>query len=205
MSYNKLASKEVIAKTTVALKDRGVSVIVTKNAVETLNEIKKLVPKGASIMNGSSVTLQQIGFIDYLKSSKHDWENLHEKILSEKNEKEQASLRQQSVLSNYYLGSVHALAETGEYLIASNTGSQLPHIAYTSNNVILVVSTKKIMPSLADAYRRLTEHVIPLEEARMQDVYGFGTQLNKILVMNGENSSSTRKIVMILVKEDLGY
>ncbi|PKM89340.1 lactate utilization protein [Candidatus Falkowbacteria bacterium HGW-Falkowbacteria-2] len=205
MDYNKLASEDVIKKTVAALEDRGVEVIIVDSAEKALKNIISLIPKGSSIMNGSSTTLRQIGFIDYLKVGNHKWNNLHEAVLAEKDETKQAALRQHSVLSDYYLGSVHALAETGEYLVASNTGSQLPHIAYTSNHLILVISTKKITPTLADAYRRLTEHVVPLEDARMQEAYGFGTQLNKILVVNGENSSSGRKIVMILVKENLGY
>ncbi len=32
-------------------------------------------------------------------------------------------LRKQSVLSDYYLGSVHALAKTGEMVIASASGT----------------------------------------------------------------------------------
>ena len=47
-----------------------------------------------------------------------------EAILAEKDPAKQALLRTQSALSDFYLGSVHAIAETGEFIIASNSGSQ---------------------------------------------------------------------------------
>ena len=107
--------------------------------------------------------------------------------------------------SEYYLGSVHALTETGEFIVASNTGSQLSHIVYTSPNLIFVVSTKKIVPTLPLAMNRLMDHVIPLEDAQMKRKYGVGTAPNKILTFTGENPMMKRKIRMILVNEDLGF
>jgi len=106
-------------------------------------------------MNGASRTLEEIGYVDYLKSGTHGWKNLHEEILAEKDPATQALLRKQSVLSDYYLGSAHAVTQTGELVIASNSGSQLPHLAYTSPNIILVVGTHKIVPTLQDALARI--------------------------------------------------
>lgn len=206
MKYQELATKEITQKVIEALAKRSVEGIVVESGAEALAKIKELIPAGASVMNGSSVTLEQIGFVDHLKGGQHGWNNLHEGIVLEKDRAKQGALRKQALLSDYYLGSVHALAETGEFVVASNTGSQLPHIAFTSQNVILVVSTKKIVPTLPDAMKRLEEHVIPLEDKHMQEKYGFGTAPNKILTFNGENvMAGGRKIRMILVNEDLGF
>src|SRR5207253_2703769 len=123
-----------------------------------------------------------IGFIDYLKTGEHGWNNLHEAILAEKDPAKQAELRKYSVVSDFYLGSVHALSETGELLIASNTGSQLPHLVFTSSNLILVVGAQKIVPSIDAAFKRLTEIVIPLEDENMKSKYDVGTAQNKSLI-----------------------
>jgi len=205
MEYNTLANKESVEKTTKSLRERNVEVFLVENSSEALAKIKELIPSESSVMNGASATLNQIGFVDYLKKGEHGWGNLHEAILNEKDPSKQALLRKQSVLSDFYLGSVHALAETGEFIIASNTGSQLPHIVFTSPNLIFVVSTKKIVPTLADAMNRLNEHVIPLEDKRAKEAYGFGTAANKVLIFNGENSKMQRKVMMILIEEDLGF
>jgi hypothetical protein len=100
---------------------------------------------------------------------------------------------------------VHALAATGEMIIASNTGSQLPHIVFTSPNLVFVVGTQKITPTLDEALKRLQEHVVPLEDERMKGVYGVGTAVNKILAFQGENPMLGRKVRVILVKEALGF
>ena len=78
------------------------------------------------------------------------------KLFSKKKIQKESSLRKQSALSDYYLGSVHALlSETGELVIASNSGSQLPHLVFTSPNIILVVGTQKITSTLDEAIKHL--------------------------------------------------
>lgn len=156
-------------------------------------------------MDGASVTLEQIGFVDYLKSSTHPWKNLHAAIVEESDPQKQAQLRKKALLADYYLGSVHAMTETGEFIIASNTGSQLPHLVYSSQNLVLVVSTKKIVPTLEDALKRLDEHVIPLEDERMLNVYNAHTHLSKLVIFKDESPINQRNIHIILVEEDLGF
>lgn len=205
MKYNTLATKDAVEKTIKELGTRNVEAFLVRNKDEALAKIKELIPKGASVMNGASRTLEQIGFVDYLKSGEHGWNNLHEAIVKETDGAKQNILRRQALLSDYYLGSVHALSETGEFIIASNTGSQLPHIVFSSPNVIFVVSTKKIVPSLSETMNRLLEHVIPLENDNMMQKYGVGTAINKIVTFYGESEITGRKIRMILVDEDLGF
>lgn len=205
MEYDKLASEESVEKTVNALKEHGFTPIVVENGKEAFETVKKLIPEDASVMNGSSVTLEEIGFVDHLKAGKHRWNNLHEAVLKEENAEKKAHLRKHAVVSDYYLGSVHAVTEGGEMLIASNTGSQLPHLAYTSPNLILVVGTQKIVPDLATAFERLEKHVIPLEDEHMKQLYGMGTQHNKTTVLHGESSMMNRSATVILVKEKLGF
>jgi L-lactate utilization protein LutB len=205
MDYITLATDETLVKVVAALKERNIEGIVVENKESALNKIKELVPVGASVMNGSSTTLNEIGFVDYLKAGKHGWNNLHTTILEEKDPTKQARLRREALLSDYYLGSVHALAESGEFVVASNSGSQLPHIAFTSPNVLLVVGSQKITPTLADAEVRLRAHVVPLEDGRMKDAGMGGTALNKLLYFFGEPTYTGRKIHMILVRENLGF
>lgn len=205
MSFDKLASKDTLASVTTALKEHGIDAAVVDNEIEALEMIKTVIPAGASVMNGASRTLEQIGFIDYLKSSTHGWNNLHEAIVKETDQAKQGQLRKQALLADYYLGSVHALAETGEFIIASNTGSQLPHVVYSSPNLIFVVGAQKIVPTLSDAMTRLEEYVVPLEDERMKQAYGMGTMLSKIVIFRRENAMMGRKVRMILVKKQLGF
>lgn len=203
--YNTIPSDEVINKTAAALVANGVEALVANTGTEALLKIQELIPQGASVMNGSSQTLEQIGFVDYLKSGKHSWKNLHEEILAEPDKVKQGLMRKQAALSDYYLGSVHALAANGEFIIASNSGSQLPHIVFTSPNLIFVVGAQKIVETLPDAFKRLEQYVLPLENERIKAKSGRDTMISKIVLFKRENPAMGRKVRMILVKEILGF
>ncbi len=205
MKYDTLAPRDSINKTIKALTKGGFLPESVTSGVEALSRIKELIPAGASVMNGTSRTLDEIGFVKYLKEESHGWSNLHETILAEKDSAKQMALRKQSVLSDFYLGSAHAIAETGEIVIASNSGSQLPHIAFTSPNIILVVGAQKIMPTLPDAFRRLNEYVVPLENERIKGLYGFDTMHAKSLILHKENPMLGRKVHILFVNEKLGF
>lgn len=205
MQYNQLASNESIQTTIGELAKHNIEAVVVDTKKGALEKVKELIPSGVSVMNGSSTTLIEIGFVDYLKEGKHGWNNLHEAILAESDPAKQGKLRKESVLSDYYLGSVHALSETGEFVVASNTGSQLPHIVFTSQNLLFVVGAQKIVPSLSEALKRLEEYVVPLENERSLKAYGAPTALNKIVIFKGESPMIGRKVKMIIVKESLGF
>jgi L-lactate utilization protein LutC len=204
MSYDTLAGDDVIAATTEALKARGVEATTVATKEEAFEALKAMIPAGASINNGSSTTLQQIGFVDYLKGET-PWNNLHAKVLAETDSAQQKKLRGEAMFADYYIGSVHAMAQTGEMVIASGSGSQLPPIISTSPNVIFVVSTQKITPTLADAMDRLNTHVWPLEDARMKSVNMGGSIISKVLTFQHEPAFTGRKINVIFVKEKLGF
>lgn len=204
-TFDQLAAKEVVTKTTEALTANGFLPESVETGALALARIKELVPAGASVMSGGSKTLEEIGYIDYLTSGAHPWINPKDAILKEEDKAKQETLRKQSVTSDWYLGSAHAISETGEIVVASNTGSQLPHLAYTSPNIILVASTMKIVPTLTDAFERIEKHVLPLEDARIEALYHIHTTLAKTLILHKETPMLGRKVHVIFVNERLGY
>ena len=202
--YTNIPSDEAIAKVVENLKERNIHAIVVDTKEEALEGIKKLIPKGSSVMNGSSTTLNEIGFVDYLKDGKHGWDNVHENILSEKDKAKQARLRKESVLADYFLGSVHAITEAGQLMIASASGSQIPSYAFTSDNVIWVASANKIVPDREAGFKRIEDYVFPLENKRMQGVGYPGSTIGRVLVIEREIMPN-RHLTLILVKEKLGF
>jgi L-lactate utilization protein LutC len=157
------------------------------------------------VNNGSSTTLDEIGLVALLKTDTHGWNNLHARVLAETDPAKQAELRNASLFADYYLGSVHALAETGELVIASASGSQLPPIVFTAKNIIFIVGAHKITPTLSDALTRVREHVVPLENTRMQSTGAPGTVLSKILLIENEPAFMGRTVRVVIVEEALGF
>jgi hypothetical protein len=203
--YVTLASDESLAKAMDGLKARNFNSAVVDNKEQALAKIKEMIPAGASVMNGSSTTLHQIGYIEYLKSGQHGWNNLHETILNEKDPEKQSLLRKQSLASDFYLGSVHAMTESGEIVIASNSGSQLPNVTYGSQNLIFIVGTHKITPNLDAALDRLRNYVVGLEDQRLMKEMNAHTNLSKLFIFFKDPEYLGRKITVVFVKEVLGF
>jgi len=205
MIFTELATQETIEKTVAGLESRNIEAIVVETKEQALEKIKELIPKGASINNGSSTTLQQIGLIDYLKGDGHGWNNLHAAVIAEKDLAKQAEARNRALFAEYYLGSAHALSSDGQMVIASASGSQIAPLSFTARNVILVIGIQKITPDLETAMQRLYQHVVPLEDQRMKKTGAAGTIAAKILLFEQEPAFMGRKVRVILVKENLGF
>jgi L-lactate utilization protein LutC len=203
MPYAELASQATIDRTFANLKERNIHPQLVQNKAEAMAAIKKLIPDGAAVMTGSSTTLDQIGFIELLKSGQHPWNNLKHAIVQEQDATRQEDLRRQSVLSSFWLGSIHALTEDGQALIASASGSQIPAYAFTAENVIWVVGTQKIVPTLEEAFKRVNEYVFPREDARMKSTGAPGSTRGKWLIF--EREIMPRQVHLLLVNEVLGF
>jgi hypothetical protein len=111
--YGQLASEESIVKTKAALEANGHEVSVLSNKVEAFEFLKKLIPPGVSVNNGHSTTLEEIGFIEYLKTAT-EWINVHGEILAEPDMVKQSVLsRTKGFTVDYYLSSAVAITEDG--------------------------------------------------------------------------------------------
>ncbi len=204
-SFDTLATADSTAKASTALATNGFLPETVNTGADALARIREIIPDGASVMNGASRTLEEIGFIEVLKTHDHPWNNLHDAVLAETDPAKQAVLRKQSVISDVYLGSAHAVTESGEIVVFSASGSQLPHLVFTSNTIILVVSTQKIVSTLDEARRRVAEYVFPLEDARAKSVGYGGSLIGKELIMHREHPHMNRKVHIIFVNEKLGF
>jgi len=206
MDFTQPAGAATLEAVKAALAPRGITAEIVATQAEALERLRTLIPATSSVASGASLTLKQIGFEDLLKSGQHPWRNLKGEYMAEPDPAKQAQLRRQSILADYFLGSVHAVTHAGQVVVASATGSQLAPYAYAAKNLIWVVGAQKIVASVDDALRRIHEHIIPHEEVRMREMTGgkMGTNLGKLLIFEKEAAFLGRTITLILVKEPTG-
>jgi len=202
MDWNAIPSDRVIDKTVEALKKRQVQVLVVNDRSEALAKLKEIILAGASVMTGGSTTLDQIGFTALLKSKNHRWRNLKDAIFAEKDPAKQSELRRQAILADYYIASIQAIAQTGEVLNCDATGTRTGPYAYGPKQVIWVAGAQKIVTNLDQAFRRMWEHCVPLEDQRMKSIGYPGTTVSRILIYE---KADPGRITLILVKEKLGF
>ena len=200
--FGQLASDEVIDQTTAALNKNGIQTFVVQSGEEAKKKILELIPAGAEIMNMTSTTLETVSIVDEVtKSGKLD--SVRNKLDSMDRKTQGREMQKMGAAPEWTVGSVHAVTQNGEVLIASATGSQLPAYAYGAGHVVWVVGAQKLVKNFADGLKRLYEYSLPLEDVRARKVYGMGSGINKILVVNKEVVPD--RITMIIVKEKLGF
>ena len=203
--WDRIPNKQTITRTIDALKNRGINAELVNTRSDALKLITARIPEGAEVMTGASTSLDEIGFTELLKSGAHQWKNLKQEQMSEKDPAKLRSLRVKATGSEYFIGSVQAVAETGEIVVASASGSQIPAYAFNARNVVWVVGAQKIVRSLEEALRRVREHALPLETARMKSQGFPGSMIGKILILEREPPQFGRNLTMILVNEKLGF
>lgn len=199
--FIELATTESLVKTSKALETNGISVYICDNGQEAKAKVLELIPKGAEVMSMTSRTLDQVGITEEINSS-GNYDSVRNKLMSMNPNTEASQMRKLGAGPDYAIGSVHAVTENGEILIAAATGSNQSAYAYAAGKVIWVVGTQKIVKDGAEGKKRIYEHCLPLENERALEVYGVNSRVSKILKIFSE---TPERITIIFVKENLGF
>jgi len=200
--YDELATDGVITKTAAALKKNGINSIVVENGGAAKEKVLELIPAGAEVMDMTSVTLETIGLTKEIRESGR-YDAVKNALIKMDRATSGREMQKLGAAPDWAIGSVHAVTQEGHIFIASNTGSQLAGYVYGAGHVVWVVSTKKIVTDDEDAKKRIYEHIVPLEEVHMQQLYGVSTFVSKLLTVNREVVPG--RITIIFVKENLGF
>jgi len=200
--YGVVADQATIEKTVEALEKNGIHALIVETGAEAKEQLFELLPKEAEVMNMTSTTLDSIGVSkDIMESGNYN--AVRKELESLDRETQGLEMQKLGAAPEWVVGSVHAVTEDGKVLIASASGSQLPAYAGGSSHVIWVVGAQKLVKDFDDGIKRLYEYSLPLEDERARKVYGMGSGVNKILVVNKEFMQG--RITMIIVKEKLGF
>lgn len=201
-----LPSKEIVDTTAKALSANGFEVHVAATGADAVKLALSLIPAKSEVFTMTSVTLDSIGLSAKLNDG-NAYDSVRNKLNAMDGSTQGREMRKLGAGPDVTVGSVHAVTQSGSLLIASLTGSQLPAYAYGAGTVVFVVSSKKIVPTLDDAWKRLESTVVPRESARARKAYGlpesFNTFPSKVLVFNREIQPGRVKV--IIVNEDLGF
>jgi acyl-CoA hydrolase len=195
------AAEEQITRTVAALKANGIRAMVVDDRAAALAALLALLPAGAEVFTASSQTLEAIGALKAINESGR-FDAVRPKLMKLDRQTQGREMRKLAASPDYVVGSVHAITEQGQVLVASGGGSQLASYVYGAGKVVWVAGTQKIVADLAEGQRRIDEHSLPLEDARMRQTRGVGSQVGKVLIFNREPPGRT---TLILVREALGY
>ena len=201
---NKLADKKTINITIANLKTNGIDAIFAENREEAKEKALSLIPKEKEVMTMTSVTLDALGITEEINTSGKYPHAVKPQLMKMDRNTQSLAMKKLGAAPEYAIGSVHAVTEQGNVLIASNTGSQLSAYVYGSPHVIWVVGAQKIVKDTEEGIKRIYDYVLPLESERAHKAYGTsGSFVSKLLIINKE--VTPHRTTMIIVNEALGY
>jgi len=195
------ASEEQIARAVAALEANGIRVQAVDDRRAALEALLALLPEGADVFTATSQTLEAMGAAAEINQSGR-FDAIRPKLMKLDRQTQMREMRKLAASPDYVVGSVHAITEHGQVLVASGGGSQLASYVYGAGHVVWVAGTQKIVADLEEGLRRIEEHSLPLEDARMRQTRGVGSHVGKILIFNREPAGRT---TLILVREPLGF
>ncbi len=200
--FTRIADDEQIERTARALEANGIRTLIAEDGEEAQRLFFELVPEGAEVFLSASVTLESLGIQKEIdRSGRYD--AVRPKRMAMDRKTQAREIRKLGGAPDYAAGSVHAVTEDGQVLIASNGGSQLGPFASGAGKVVWVVGAQKLVKDISEGMRRVYEHSLPLEQERARKAYNIQSAVSKLLVIQREPVPD--RITMIIVKEPIGY
>lgn len=192
-----------------ALNKRGFDAYYVSTAEEAKAKALELIPEGAVVSWGGSITVDQIG--------------LKEEVLNKfsvinrdaaKSTEERMELMRQALTCDTFLMSANAITEDGQLVNIDGNGNRVAALCFGPKEVIVVAGMNKVVGSLEDAWDRARNYAAPVNAQRFE----LPTPCGKTgLCADCKNSSTicthfvvTRmgkngRIKVILVGEELGF
>lgn len=200
--YNQLLAQKLIEE----FEKRSMEGYYCKTKEDALKKLLEMVPKGAVVSCGGSLTLQEIGLKEVLRNG--DYQFLDPNAVAGGKEKEKVALN--ALGADYYFMSSNAISMTGELVNADGIGNRVAALAFGPKNVVVVAGMNKVEPNLESAILRVRTQAARKCLTLFKQDYSSFDELSKAaegvisqLVITSMTTYKGR-IKIILVDENLG-
>lgn len=172
-----------------------------------------LIPEGATIAMGNSVTLREVGIFDAIVNGVYKVINQFEPGISAD---ENLRRRKAGMLADVYFTSANALTLDGELVNIDGKGNRVAAMMFGPDKVIIIVGENKIVKNQEEAWLRLKEKVAPkltkkLGRSTPCAITGECSNCSSpervcrcYTVINGQMPGDKDRLHVIIVKERLG-
>ena len=180
-------------------------------SAEAVEKALSLMPEGASVTWGGSMTLTECGLMDALKTANYEIIDRD----TAKTPEEARVMYSKQVMADYYLMSTNALTIDGELVNIDGRANRVSCLCWGPQNVIIIAGMNKVAPDVESAIKRVRNIAAPPNCVRLSkntpcaqtgkcgDCYSPESICSQILVTR--RSSAPNRIKVILVGEELGY
>lgn len=193
------------------LNDRRFDAHYADNADEAREIVKGLMPAGSEIAVGGSVTLQETGIMELIKSG--DYKFIDRFNVS--SWEEELNKYRLGYLSDIFVTSSNAVTMDGKLVNMDCTGNRVGAIGFGPKKVIVVVGVNKLVENVEEGIKRAKE-IAPMNSRRInhknpcdqtmtcENCTGTNRICNIISIIDGCYKFPGR-ISVVVVAEELGY
>ncbi len=162
--YEKWYRDLQVKRTIEALKKNNFDAVYAPDTGDALKQIFSMVPEGATVGVGGSMTLAQIGFFEEVKKHKVTLLNPGTPGLSPE---DGLKMRKEILTADVFLASSNAVTEEGELFNVDATGNRVCAMTFGPKKVILVCGVNKIVKDVAEAEARTRDWTSPMNARRL--------------------------------------
>ena len=153
-----------VEKTAENLRKNGFEVQILEHATDVVPVLREIIPDGAVVAHGGSMSLAECGVMELLRSGPYQYLDRDRAGITPE---ERLECMRQALLSDVYLASANALIESGMIYNVDGNGNRVAALAFGPKEVILVVGYNKIVEDLHEAHRRLRHLAAPANTKRL--------------------------------------
>jgi L-lactate utilization protein LutB len=187
-----------------------------QNKEEACAKALEMIPEGASVAFGGSMTLFEIGLVAALKNNPR-W-NLIDRYGLNLSPEQLREIFLQALRVDYFLTSANAVSEDGQLFFVDGANTRVAPVLFGPAHVILVLGVNKICVDAAAAHqymqivsrpvncKRLNTQTPCVAMGACQDCNSPARICNSTVVLHKHNiRSDHHQIHVIMVGEELGY
>lgn len=201
-----------IEKTMKALEKNKMKPFYAETRQQALELVKELLQPGQTVACGGSVTLDECGILQLLRSGDYHFLDRSAPGLTPEQSK---GMLKQAFLADVYLLSANAITENGELYNVDGNSNRVAALAFGPDSVIVVAGYNKIVADLPAAVERVKKIAAPANATRLHcktpcaavgecmDCHSDGRICCNYLVSAQQRHQD--RIKVILVGEELGY
>ena len=192
-----------------SFKNCGYDAHFVKTKEEALELSKTYIKSGMSVGLGGSVSVQEIGLLDYLLNKKDiTLFNQYEDGISMD---ENIHRRRQGLVSDIFVTSTNAITKDGKLVNADGSGNRVAAFSYGPKNVLVIVGINKIVEDVESGFKRVMEVAAVKNIERINNKaiemgkepkHNLDNIANKFSWVKADDKD---RIIIILVDEELGY
>ena len=211
MSPKEIA-KENMANTIIKnMKKKNMEGYYCATSAEAVEKALSLMPEGASITWGGSVTLTECGLMEAIQAKNYD-------LIDRADAKTPEEARQmygRQVMADFFLMSSNAVTLDGELVNIDGNSNRVACLCCGPKNVIVIAGMNKIVSTVEEGVDRVHNFAAPPNTVRLNkntpcaqtgrcaDCYSPDCICSQIVITR--RSSIPNRIKVILVGEELGY